>query len=67
MRRWEIDGRWEIKMMEKMDRGKARRGGGRGREEGRWRDTSPYKQNYYKELIHVIIYAKKFEGLLLES
>lgn len=40
-------------------------GRGRKKEEGD-RENSPYKQNYYKELIHVIIYAKKFQSLLLE-
>lgn len=41
---------------------------GKGTEgEGEDREIGSYKQNYYKELIHVIIDAKKFQGLLLES
>lgn len=39
--------------------------GQQGRE--REGEIGPYKQNYYKELIHVIIDAKKFQGLLMES
>lgn len=61
--RWEVDGRlrrWEIKMMEMM-----KREGIEG--EGREREMGLYKQNYYKELVHVIIDAKKFQGLLMKS
>lgn len=51
-------------MMEDKDDGEDGQGKARG---GEGRETSPCKQNYYKELRHVIIYAKKFQGLLLES